>query len=355
MEDLTIELKRKYNAALSILPSSGKVTIGGAIMTGTHGSGINFGCIASYVTELVLMTSNGQVLTLSKSQQAEVFRAALISFGTMGIILSVTIQCEPAFTLSYHSYPTTLDSVINEIDTTSKSSNHLLYYWYPQVPGSNVSIVTRTRTTEMTPIRPRKFNWFWDKVIGFYLFETLVYVAAVFPRLWFFINRLHFQLFCSKPVTTVGDSMLFFTQRDLLIHSSIEFSVPIAQASHIIRELNDWLVCTKFPAPFHVVMRFIKADDIMLSPFYKQDSFIINLMHYRPYSSNGVYIERWFQALRDIVEKTGGGRYMWAKENHVTRDQVRAVYPEFEKFEAIRKELDPNRMFLNDYSSKIFQ
>ena len=355
LEDLTIQLKEKYRATLCIMSGYGKVTIGGAIVTGTHGSGINFGCIATYVTELELMTSNGQVLTLSKSQQAEVFRAALISFGTMGIILSATIQCEPVFKLCYHSYPTTLDKVISEIDVTSQSPNHLLYYWYPQVPGSNVSIVSRSRTTETTPVRPRQFSWFWDKLIGFYLFRALIYVTAVFPRLWFFINRLHFRLFCSKPVTIVGDNTLFFIQRDLLTHSSIEFSLPITRASRVIRELNDWLVRTNFPAPFHVVMRFLKADDIMLSPFYKQDSFIINVMHYKPYSSNGEYIERWFQALRDVIEKTGGGRYLWAKENNVTREQVRAMYPEFDKFESIRRELDPRRMFLNDYSSKIFQ
>src|SRR5690606_11224327 len=56
-------------------------SIAGAISTGTHGTGLSFGNISTQVTELVIVTASGEVLSLSEKQHADYFKACLVSLG----------------------------------------------------------------------------------------------------------------------------------------------------------------------------------------------------------------------------------------------------------------------------------
>ena len=49
-----------------------------------------------------------------------------------------------------------------------------------------------------------------------------------------------------------------------------------------------------------------------------------------------------------------GARVHWGKLHFLTRDQLAARYPESERFIAIRRELDPRGVFLNDHLRELF-
>ena len=57
------------------------------------------------------MTADGEVMTLSRDRDADMFTAACLSLGALGVILTVTVQCEKAFNLSQTQYSTKLDDV----------------------------------------------------------------------------------------------------------------------------------------------------------------------------------------------------------------------------------------------------
>lgn len=96
------------------LGSISEVTLGGAISVSTHGSGIKHGTLSSYVTELEMITSSGDLIKCSKTEKKEIFYAAVCGLGALGVIINVTIQCEPAFLLHEQNFPSTLDDVSNQ-------------------------------------------------------------------------------------------------------------------------------------------------------------------------------------------------------------------------------------------------
>ena len=57
------------------------------------------------------MTASGDILHCSRHENKEIFLAALCSLGVVGIILSITWQCEPAFRLHQQCESMTLEEV----------------------------------------------------------------------------------------------------------------------------------------------------------------------------------------------------------------------------------------------------
>lgn len=65
------------------------------------------------VVELTLLTPDGTVLVCSESSNAEVFQAARVHLGCLGVILTVTLQCVPQFHLQETTFPSTLKEVLS--------------------------------------------------------------------------------------------------------------------------------------------------------------------------------------------------------------------------------------------------
>ena len=76
-------------------------SIAGAISTGTHGTGIAFGSIATQVEALTLVTASGELLRCSAEHNPDIFKAAQVSLGTLGIIADVTLRVVPAKRLHF--------------------------------------------------------------------------------------------------------------------------------------------------------------------------------------------------------------------------------------------------------------
>ncbi|KAH0517273.1 L-gulonolactone oxidase [Microtus ochrogaster] len=107
LADLHLQLD-KHGLAMSNLGAVSDVTIAGVIGSGTHNTGIKHGILATQVVALTLMTADGTVLECSESSNVDVFQAARVHLGCLGIILTVTLQCVPQFHLQETSFPSTL-------------------------------------------------------------------------------------------------------------------------------------------------------------------------------------------------------------------------------------------------------
>lgn len=114
------------------------------------------------------------------------------------------------------------------------------------------------------------------------------------------------------------------------------------------REVRQ-LVESQFPEvffPFEV--RYIKQDDIWLSPFYQRDtcSIAVHRYHKEDYKP-------FFTAVEPIFKKYGG-RPHWGKLNTMTPAEFKHHYPRWDDFKSLRQELDPNGKFLNDYLTQLW-
>ncbi len=74
-------------------------TLSGAISTGTHGTGIRLGGLATQVRAMQIVLADGTMLDCSPAENADVFAAARVGLGALGVLATITLQCEPAFAL----------------------------------------------------------------------------------------------------------------------------------------------------------------------------------------------------------------------------------------------------------------
>lgn len=63
------------------------------------------------VVALTLLTASGEILECSESINADIFQAARLHLGCLGIVLTVTFQCVPQFHLHEVAFPSTLTEV----------------------------------------------------------------------------------------------------------------------------------------------------------------------------------------------------------------------------------------------------
>ena len=104
---LNAELAR-HGLAMPNLGDIDVQTVSGALATGTHGTGKGYGCLSTFVDELELVTGTGEVVRCSRGAEPELFLAALVGVGAVGVVTEVTLRCVDAFVLHADERPTPL-------------------------------------------------------------------------------------------------------------------------------------------------------------------------------------------------------------------------------------------------------
>src|SRR5438067_1169072 len=118
-------------------------TISGAISTGTHGTGARFGGMSTQIAQLELVLADGSVVTCSADRQPELFHAARVGLGALGVITQVTLRCEPSFVLSAQERPEPLEQVLDGFDSFAAEHDHFEFYWFPY--GKNALVKRNNR------------------------------------------------------------------------------------------------------------------------------------------------------------------------------------------------------------------
>ncbi|HEX3389082.1 MAG TPA: D-arabinono-1,4-lactone oxidase, partial [Streptosporangiaceae bacterium] len=110
-------------------------TVAGAIQTGTHGTGRDLGGIAAQVTALEMVLADGSIVSCSASQAAELFQAARIGLGALGVLTAVTFRVVPGFLLTAREEPMNWAEVIARLDELASANQHFEFYWFPHTDG----------------------------------------------------------------------------------------------------------------------------------------------------------------------------------------------------------------------------
>src|SRR5215471_12478166 len=122
---------RDLNAALDALglamANLGDIdaqTISGAISTGTHGTGARLGGLATQVEALEIVMADGMLTRASATENPDLFAAARVSLGALGVIATVTLRCLPAFQLAADERPLAVDEVLERFDEFAADNDH---------------------------------------------------------------------------------------------------------------------------------------------------------------------------------------------------------------------------------------
>jgi L-gulonolactone oxidase len=127
----------------------------------------------------------------------------------------------------------------------------------------------------------------------------------------------------------------------------MEYGVPREHGPEAVRRVIDWVRSNRYPVFFPIEVRVTAADDALLSPSHERDTTYIAVHQYR-----GMEWRPYFEAVESIMNEYGG-RPHWGKRHFQTAATLPERYPHWADFQAARDELDPNRVFSNEYAQRV--
>ena len=341
---LNAELVRR-GWSLTNLGDIDRQTVAGALSTGTHGTGAEFGGLATQVRGLQLVTPSGEVIDCDADRGPDVFSAARIGLGALGVVTSVTLQAVPAFALRAVEGPGTLTAAIEGFDELMTGTDHVEFYWFPHTDVTLLKCNTRVPLEEGLAPLPRWRAVWDDEILANGAFAGVVAAGRRVPALIPPLARMSAKALGAR--TWTDHSHRVFVSRRRVRFLEMEYAVQRADAPAVLAELRRVHEANDWRAAFPVEVRVAAADDVPLSTASGRDSAYI-----AAHVPAGTDPGPWFSALEAIAGEVGG-RPHWGKLHGLDADVLRTRYPRFDEFVALRDRLDPAGVLSNAYLERV--
>ncbi len=307
------------------------ISIAGAIATSTHGSGLRLGSLATSVAAIEFIDASGDIVRLSR-QDGDVFNGAVIHLGCLGVIVSLTLDIEPAFTVHQYIYrDLPLAAVLSSFEEimgcgysvslfTPWRSDTIDQLWIksrtgalPQVPGDTPCFGAIPAKQPTHPIS------------GYDAINCTAQQGAVGPA----HDRLpHFRMGFT-PAS--GEEI------------QVEYFVPLERAADAIRAVRA--VGPRL-APLLMIseVRTVAADELWMSPFYRQACVAFHFSFQRNQPALMGLLPHLEAALAPFDPKPH-----WGKVFTMAPAAVRALYPRLDDFRELAASHDPAGKFRNAF------
>ncbi|KAJ3190776.1 hypothetical protein HK101_008374 [Irineochytrium annulatum] len=329
------------------MPNLGSISdqsFAGLISTGTHGTGMDQPILAACIVSLKLLTANLETLMLSSTSHPELFRMSLCSLGCLGIVLEVTIQAVPKFNLEFEQRAIPFVEMISGWDSYVKGREFVRFWWFPH---TEECVLWRATKTKKDRKMGEEDGWVKSNLLGLKAYEASLFATSVAPKLLPVVHRRHFERFFRETKRGVGGSVEVFNFDCLFKQYVTEWAIDWNKGPEALVRLKKFIEDSGVVAHAPVEIRFVKGDDIPLSPSYGRDSCYIGIIMYRPYGRTVAHDLFWTGY--ELIMRHLAGRPHWAKAHPLTVTELEALYPEMGRFREVRRELDPGGLFVNDY------
>jgi FAD-linked oxidoreductase len=316
------------------LPDINKQSLGGALATGTHGTGASLPALHGNVTALRIVTGRGEVLDCDATRNADLFQASRVGLGAFGIVTQVTLRNSPLRRVERNVWVQPLEQTLADWPRLRAQHRNVEFYY---LPFSDMSAVITHDETDAppTPRPPAQDN------------EALLDLKRL--RDWLgwspgLRRRLARQVLGSlEPERVVDESWRLLSNERPVRFNEMEFHLPLDAQPQALREVITAIERTRNDVFFPIEARAVAPDDAWLSPFQGRMTGSI-AVH--------AYYKDQYDFLYEIVEpilRRYGGRPHWGKLNRLNAADFIALYPHFSDAIALQREVDPYGRFLNDY------
>jgi L-gulonolactone oxidase len=339
--DLNEELAR-LGLAMENLGDIDRQTLAGAISTATHGTGARLRNISAQVQEVELVLADGSVRRVG-GEQPQLLRAARVGVGALGAISAVTLRCVPAFTLERVDSPHLREEVLDSFQERAEAHDHFELFTFPY--ADSALVLERDRTDRPPDPRGRLAAFLNDVVLENWALEALAATGRAFPRAIPGLARLAGRL-ASGSRTIDRSDRVFANQRHVRF-TEMEYALPREHGPEAARRVIEWVRSSRYPVFFPIEMRVSAGDDASLSPAHGRETAHVAVHQYR-----GMEWRPYFEAVEEIMDSYGG-RPHWGKRHFQTAATLAARYPAWAEFQAARDELDPGRVFSNEYVERV--
>jgi alditol oxidase len=329
------ELCPKLHAAgfgLANTASLDHITVIGACMSATHGSGDAHGNLATAVSGLEMVTAKGDLESLTRDRDEEQFFGAVVALGALGVVTRITLDLVPTFAVQQRVYQKLLISN--------------LYDSFDAIMGSgySVSLFPTWQTDEIDSL------WIKQKVqmgVGGTVAELpTIYGATLAPNghFWDDPPDRHWT-----PVGTAGpwhERLPHFHLKDATQEGNELQSEYFVARHHAVAAMKAVAGLREQLSPILSVseIRTVAADQLWLSTAYGHDVVAIHFNWHKA----GPQVKDFLPVLEEKLAPFEP-RPHWGKLFELAPADVRARYPRMADFQALARDLDPLGKFRNSY------
>ncbi len=336
------EMLFQQQLAQENLGDSDVQTIAGAISTGTHGTGIQFGSISTQVCALKLVSGDGTVVECSETQNRELFKAAQVGLGALGIIVSVTLRVLPAYKLHIEVRRKSLSDCLKNLEAYKRDNRHFEFHWIPYTDTVQAKFANLTDKAANARSIWRTFNEYALENGALWLFSVF---NRQFPAASESVSKMIANFISDSE--DVSEAHQIFASVRLVKFQEMEYNLPAECFTDAIQEINAAIHRERFRVHFPIECRFVHSDDIYLSPASERESCYIAVHMFK-----GMPYREYFAAMEAIFKKYQG-RPHWGKLHTRRAEELRPLYPHWDDFQAARQQLDPQRLFTSPYIEEV--
>ncbi|MEM7140094.1 MAG: D-arabinono-1,4-lactone oxidase [Actinomycetota bacterium] len=328
------------------MPNLGDIayqSIAGATSTATHGTGAALGNLATTIVGMEIVDGHGQRIWCDETVRPDLLRVARVGIGALGIVTRVTLQCVPAFDLRADESIEVLDDVLDGFADDVAANDHFEFFW---MPGARRCQVKRNNRTDEARRPESRGTYFRNKIVAENLaFGLVTRVGARFPTAAPKISKLVSGGVAAREL--VDKSYKIFASPRWVRFYEMEYGIPREALPEAMGRLRSFVGTLAEPIFFPVEARVSAADDIALSTASGRDSAWIAVHVHK-----GASYETYFQGVERIMDDYGG-RPHWGKLHFQDHSSLAPRYPEWDVFQAVRAELDPEGRFANAYTDRV--
>ena len=306
-------------------------TLGGALATSTHGTGATLGSLSSAVAGLRIATARGELVDCDASLRPELFAAARVSLGALGVLTRVRLRNRERHRLVERTSIVPLADVLEDVERFRRS--HLHFEIMP-FPHSSMTLLVVT-----DPAAGDEPESTADDPYAIDTLETLYRVTRALP--WIGETLFDLALRTQPSGVRAGDSYAVLSHPRIVRFREMEYTVPAEAGPACLREVLATIEKRGIDVHWPLEYRYVRRDDAWLSMFHERDGASISIhqsaaLDHRPY----------FDAIEPIFWKYEG-RPHWGKLHTLDAPRLAARYPRFRDFLEVRRELDPEGRLLN--------
>ena len=293
--------------------------IAGAVATGTHGSGTRYTSLSGVVRGVRLVTATGDVREIGEAD-LDLLHAAQVSVGMLGVVTQLELEVTDAYRLREHVSLRSWDDVMEHWDELVDGHRHFGMFWLPteesgalyNLDGHGEPLADQCYVKVYDEVGPDVPD---DDTVG----RRVDRCYRIFPMVY-----------------------------DPNFHE-LEYFVALDRAPEALHAMRELMQRSLPDSVYPLEVRTVGADEAFLSPQFRTPTVVISV--------SGTPGTDYWAYLRSVDALLAGfdARVHWGKLHFMTPERLHELYPRADDFIALRRELDPQGMFLNDHLRPLFE